>query len=182
MAELLKNPIILAKAKQELQDKITPGKPVQEQDISHLPYFDAIIKETMRLHPTAPLLLPHRSEEQVKVSGFTIPKHTQVFVNIWSISRDPLYWDEPTVFKPERFTSMEFDYRGKDFAFIPFSAGRRICPGLNLAVRMVSLIVASLVQNFDWKLPNGMMPKELDMSDKFGVTLQKAEPLVAIPI
>ncbi|KAK6130148.1 hypothetical protein DH2020_036110 [Rehmannia glutinosa] len=154
MSELLHNPTILSKTKQELSAKITPGKTVQEQDILGLPYLTAVIKETMRLHPIAPFLLPRRAEEDVEICGYTIPKHTQVLINTW----------------------------GRDLSFIPFSAGRRICPGLNLAVRMVSLILATLVHDFDWTLPNGMAPEEMDMTDRFGVVLQKAEPLVAVPM
>ncbi|KAI3453621.1 hypothetical protein Pfo_010284 [Paulownia fortunei] len=186
MAELLHNPTILSIAKQELSENITPGKTVQEQDIAQLPYLTAVIKETMRLHPTAPLLLPHQAEQDVEIQvnavGYTIPKHTRIWVNAWSISRDATYWDEPTRFVPERFLNSGIDFRGRDFSFLPFSAGRRICPGLNLAVRMVSLIFATLVQKFDWKLPGGMAPEDMDMTDKFGVTLRKAEPLVAIPL
>ncbi|KAL2543507.1 Cytochrome [Forsythia ovata] len=182
MAELLHNPAILAKVKQELSVEIGSEKDVQEQDLSRLPYLEAIIKETMRLHTTAPLLLPHRAEADVQICGYTIPKHTQILVNAWSISRDTNYWDEPTKFKPERFLNSEIDFRGKNFSFIPFSAGRRICPGLNLGVRMVSLILANLVHKFEWKLPNAVEPKEMDMKDKFGITLQKAEPLVAFPV
>ncbi|KAK4486424.1 hypothetical protein RD792_009099 [Penstemon davidsonii] len=182
MTELLHNPTILTKVKQELSQKITQGKSIQEQDIPQLPYLEAIIKETMRMHPTAPLLLPHRAEEEVEIRGYTIPKHTQIFVNAWSILRDNAYWNEPTIFKPERFLDSEIEFSGRDFSFTPFGTGRRICPGLNLGVRMVSLILANLVHNFDWKLPNGMMSQDLDMNDKFGVTLQKAEPLVAVPL
>ncbi|KAI3453623.1 hypothetical protein Pfo_010286 [Paulownia fortunei] len=182
MAELLHNLTILYKAKQELSEKITPGKTVQEQDIPRLPYLKAVIKESMRLHQIAPFLLPRRAEEEVEICGYTIPKHTKFFVNAWSISRDTTYWEEPIVFKPERFLNSEIDFRGRDLSFIPFSAGRRMCPGLNLGVRMVSLILATLVHNFDWVLPNGMAPEKMDMTDKFGVTLQKAKPLVAIPM
>ncbi|KAK6130116.1 hypothetical protein DH2020_036132 [Rehmannia glutinosa] len=183
MSELLHNPTILSKAKQKLSLKITPGKTVQEQDILGLPYLTAVIKETMRLHPIAPFLLPRRAEEDVEICGYTIPKHTQVLINTWSITRDTTHWEDPTVFKPERFLNSEIlDFRGRDLSFIPFSAGRRICPGLNLAVRMVSLILATLVHDFDWTLPNGMAPEEMDMTDKFGVVLHKAEPLVAVPM
>ncbi|CAI9771757.1 unnamed protein product [Fraxinus pennsylvanica] len=181
MAELLHNPPILAKVKQELSVELS-SKDVKEQDLSQLPYLEAVIKETMRLHPTAPLLLPHRAETDVQICGYTIPKHTQILVNTWSISRDTTYRDEPTKFKPERFLNSDIDFRGKDFSFIPFSAGRRICPGLNLGVRMVSLILANLVHKFEWKLANGVEPKDMDMKDKFGITLQKAEPLFAIPV
>lgn len=136
----------------------------------------------MRLHPIVPLLLPHLAETDVQICGYTIPKHTQILVNTWCISRDTTYWDEPTKFKPERFLNSAIDFRGKDFSFIPFSSGRRICPGLNLGVRMVSLILANLVHKFEWKLANGVEPEDMDMKDKFGITLQKAEPLVAIPV
>ncbi|KAK4400540.1 cytochrome [Sesamum angolense] len=149
MAELLHNPTILSKGKQELSEIITPGGIIQEQDIARLPYLTAVIKET-RMHQTSPLLLPHLAEQDVDIQGYTIPKHTR----IW----------------------------GNDFKFTPFSAGRRICPGMNLALRKVALIVVNLIKPFDWKLPNGMAPEDMGMTEKFGVTLRKAEPLVAIPL
>ncbi|XP_011071509.1 geraniol 8-hydroxylase-like [Sesamum indicum] len=182
MAELLHNPTILSKTKQELSEIITPGGIVQEQDIARLPYLTAVIKETMRMHQTSPLLLPHQAEQDVEIQGYTIPKHTRIWVNAWSISRDATYWEKPTCFMPERFLNVDIDFRGNDFRFTPFSAGRRICPGMNLAVRIVALIVVNLVKTFDWKLPNGMAPEDMDMTEKFGVTLRKAEPLVAIPV
>ncbi|XP_052210399.1 geraniol 8-hydroxylase-like [Diospyros lotus] len=182
MTELLRNPTIMAKAKTELALTIGSKRSIQEQDLPKLPYLDAIIKETMRLHPTAPLLLPHRAETEVEVCGYTIPKHTQILVNAWSMAQDASYWVQPKNFTPERFLSSEVDFVGKNFAFIPFGAGRRICPGLGLGIRMLKLVLANLLYHFDWKLPNGMLPQELDMQDKFGVTLQKAIPLVAIPV
>lgn len=182
MAELLRNPPVLAKAKQELSQNITPCHIIQEQDIPHLSYLDAVLKEAMRLHPTAPLLLPHRAEQEVEIHGYTIPRHTQVFVNAWYILRCPAYWDDPTSFKPDRFLNSETDFRGRNFSYIPFGAGRRICPGLNLGVRMVSVMLANLVHNFDWEMPDGLKPENMNMKDRFGITLQKDEPLVAIPI
>ncbi|KAK6130132.1 hypothetical protein DH2020_036111 [Rehmannia glutinosa] len=182
MAELLHNPPILAKLKQELSNNIPPRKIVQEQDIPQLPYLDAIIKEVMRLHPVAPLLIPHQTEQEVEINGYTIPKHTQVFVNVWSILRDSAYWDDPTSFKPERFLNSDIDIRGRDCRYIPFGAGRRICPGMNLAMRMMSVMLANLVHNFGWELPNGLKPEDVDMTDGFGIALKKLEPLVAIPV
>ncbi|PIN18284.1 Cytochrome P450 CYP2 subfamily [Handroanthus impetiginosus] len=182
MAELLHNPPVLAKAKQELSKNIPPRAVVQEQNLPHLPFLDAVIKETLRLHPAAPLLLPHLTEQEVEIHGYTIPKHTQVFVNVWSILRDPDNWDDPTHFKPERFLNSEIDIRGRDCKFIPFGAGRRICPGSNLAIRMVNLMLANLVHNFEWKLPNGLKPEDVDMRGGFGIALQKYKPLVAIPL
>ncbi|KAK6130117.1 hypothetical protein DH2020_036133 [Rehmannia glutinosa] len=182
MTELLHYPTILSKVKKELSEKIIPGKAVQEQDLPRLPYLNAVIKETMRFHPTAPFLLPRRAEQDVEIQGYTIPKHTRIWINFWSIARDAAYWNEPTSFIPERFLNSDIDFRGRDYSFTPFGGGRRICPGVNLAVRMVSLILATLVQNFDWKLPGGMAPEDMDITDIFGVTLRKAQPLSAIPL
>ncbi|KAL6008034.1 hypothetical protein ACLOJK_033540 [Asimina triloba] len=183
MAELLRNPEAMAKAKQELADAMgtSAGQPIQESDIPHLRYLQAVVKEAMRLHPTVPLLLPHKTIADVELCGFTIPQNTQVLINAWALARDSSVWEDPTSFKPERFLTSEVDFRDGNFSFIPFGAGRRICPGMPLAVRMVSLMVATLVHSFEWKLPNGMLAHEMDMGDRFGVTLQKADPLLAIP-
>ncbi|KAG6688792.1 hypothetical protein I3842_11G142700 [Carya illinoinensis] len=183
MAELLRNPRIMAKAKQELAKTIGLGlRTIQEKDILRLPYLQSVLKETMRLHPTAPLLLTHRALIDVQVCGHPIPKDTPVIVNAWAIARDPMYWDKPGEFIPERFMaggSTEVDFRGTNFSFIPFGSGRRICPGLALGVRMLSLLLASLIHLFDWKLPDGMAFDEIDMRGKFGVAMQN--PLVVIP-
>ncbi|KAM3731410.1 hypothetical protein ACB098_12G161600 [Castanea mollissima] len=181
MTELLRNPDIMAKAKQELTETIGIGESTQEKDIPRLPYLQAVLKETMRLHPVAPLLLP-LSRIEVEVCGYTIPKHTQVIVNAWAIARVPMYWDKPTQFKPERFIDSKVDFRGTNLSFMPFGSGRRICPGLDLAVRMLSLFLASLIHHFNWKLPDRMAPEDIDIKDKFGLTLQKAVALVAIPV
>ncbi|XP_058089302.1 geraniol 8-hydroxylase-like [Magnolia sinica] len=181
MAELLRNPHTMAKARSEVIETIGSEQQVQESDISRLPYTQAVVKETLRLHPPVPLLIPHRAESDVEICGFTVPKHTQVLVNAWAIGRDDDAWTDPTSFVPERFLDSHVDFRGRDFELIPFGAGRRICPGLPLAYRMVHLMLASLLHSFAWKLPDGMSPQEMDMSDKFGVTLQMAVPLRAIP-
>ncbi|KAL4596957.1 hypothetical protein ACB092_12G201200 [Castanea dentata] len=181
MTGLLRNPDIMAKAKQELTETIGIGESTQEKDIPRLPYLQAVLKETMRLHPVAPLLLP-LSRIEVEVCGYTIPKHTQVIVNAWAIARVPMYWDKPTQFKPERFIDSKVDFRGTNLSFMPFGYGRRICPGLDLAVRMLSLFLASLIHHFNWKLPDRMAPEDIDIKDKFGLTLQKAVALVAIPV
>mgnify|MGYP003743168439 CR=1 FL=1 len=94
---------------------------------------------------------------------------------------NPLYWEDPLVFKPERFLNSALDFKGNDFEYLPFSAGRRICPGLPMATKVVPLVLASLIHNFDWSLPHGYDHKKLDMNEKFGVTLQKEQPLYLIP-
>ncbi|TMW97813.1 hypothetical protein EJD97_004941 [Solanum chilense] len=181
MAELLRKPEEMKKVGQEIMEQIGLERAVKESDMDKLPYLQAVVKETMRLHPASPLLLPHKAQHDVQVLGFTVPKDSQVLVNAWAIGRDPKYWERPLEFLPGRFMESNVDYKGRDFEFIPFSAGRRICPGMPLAIRMVNLILASTIQPFNWKLPDGMTPEKLDMEEQFGVTLKKAIPLIAIP-
>lgn len=182
MAELLRHPSIMAKARAELAEVVGRGKEVQESDINRLPFLQAVVKEIFRLHPPAPLLLPHKAENDVELSGYTVPKHSKVLVNVWAISRDAGLWEDPEMFMPERFLDSEIDFRGRYFELIPFGSGRRMCPGLLLAHRMVHLMLASLINSFEWRLPDGMRPEELDMSEKFGVNLALAIPLQAIPV
>ncbi|KAJ8650121.1 hypothetical protein MRB53_003144 [Persea americana] len=182
MAELLNTPKVMAKARAELIESTIKGKSIEESDVSGLPYLQAVVKETFRLHPPGPLLIPHKAESDVEIGGFTIPKDSKVIVNVWAIGRDPDLWVDPTSFMPERFLGSNMDYKGQDFELIPFGSGRRICPGLPLASLMVHLMLASLLRSFDWKLPNGMSPQDTDMSHKFAITLRKDIPLLAIPI
>ncbi|XP_058104803.1 probable (S)-N-methylcoclaurine 3'-hydroxylase isozyme 2 [Magnolia sinica] len=180
MAELIKSPEAMNKAQEELKREIK-GNIVKESDLPQLSYLQACVKETLRLHPPAPLLLPHQAPETCTLMNYTIPKDTQVQVNVWAMGRDPVTWKDPLSFTPERFISSDLDYKGNDFEFIPFGAGRRICPGLPMATRQVHLILASLIHCFDWCLPHDMDPTQLDMNEKFGVTLQKENPLLLIP-
>lgn len=106
----------------------------------------------------------------------------KVLVSLWAIGRDPNVWENPTQFKPERFLGREIDVKGNDFELIPFGAGKRICPGLPLGFRIVHLVLAALLYGFNWKYQNGILPENVDMSEAFGVTLHKAEPICAVPI
>ena len=185
MAEILRNlKTVLVKAKAELNQVIGKGKIVEESDISKLPYLRCIVKETARLHPAAPFLLPRQVKEDVELCGYTIPKNSQVLVNAWAIGRDPVLWENPLAFQPERFMDSEVDVYGHNYELIPFGAGRRTCPGLPLAMRMVPVMLGSLINCFEWKLEGEVAPKELDMEDKFGLTLAKLHPLrvVATPV
>ncbi|XP_071695561.1 geraniol 8-hydroxylase-like [Rutidosis leptorrhynchoides] len=180
MTELLLNPDIFSKLRDEVTTIVDKDGIIQEAKILELPYLHAVIKETMRLHLSVPLLIPHKTDAQVKLNNYIVPKDTQIMINAWAIARDPKYWDNPLMFNPERFMGSELDYKGQNFEFLPFGSGRRMCPGIPLAYRVVSLMVASLVYHFDWKLP---YPKEeMDMSDIFGLTLLRATPLLAAPI
>ncbi|XP_050226889.1 geraniol 8-hydroxylase-like [Mercurialis annua] len=182
MAELLRNPMTLSKAQAELEQTIGRGKLLQESHINDLPYLKAIVKETLRLHPAVPLLLPRKARSDVETTnGFTIPKDAQILVNVWAIGRDPNLWEDSETFRPERFLKSDIDVQGRNFELVPFGAGRRICPGLPLAMRMLYLMLGSLINCFDWKLEDGVELESMDMEDKFGLSLQKAKPLRAIP-
>ena len=154
---------------------------VREAHLPKLTFLQACLKETLRLHPAGPILLPHRAAETCQVMNYTIPKNTEVLVNFWAIGRDPEYWEDPLEFKPERFLNSSLDFRGNDFEFIPFGSGRRICPGMPMAAKHVPLVTAALVHAFDWSLPDGVDAKDLDMAEKFGIAMRKEEPLLVVP-
>ncbi|XP_010544668.1 PREDICTED: cytochrome P450 76C1-like [Tarenaya hassleriana] len=182
MAELLHRPDTMAKAQAEITRVIGKNGVIQESDIPKLPYIQAVMKETLRLHPPAPFLLPRKAESDTEIFDFLVPKNAQVLVNVWAIGRDLNVWDNPSEFEPERFLGREIDMKGKDFELTPFGAGRRICPGMQLAFRTVPMMLVSLLHSFDWELQNGVVPEDLDMEEAFGVTLHKAKPLFAVPI
>lgn len=155
MAELIHNPHAMSKLKEELQQIIGIGNTIEESDITRLPYLQAVVKETLRLHPSAPLLLPRKAKIDVTIQGYTIPQGAQVLINKWAMGRNPKIWDNPTLFSPERFLGSEINFKGHDFQLTPFGSGRRICPGMPLAIRMLHTMLGSLINFFDWKLENG---------------------------
>ncbi|WMV48493.1 hypothetical protein MTR67_041878 [Solanum verrucosum] len=181
MAEILRQPEIMKKVQAELAQVVGKGKPIEEADVSRLPYLQFIIKETLRLHPPAPFLIPRRVDQDIELCDYIIPKGALVLVNAWAIGRDSSFWEDALVFKPGRFRSLELDMRGKDFELIPFGAGRRTCPGFPLALRLMPAILGSMLNSFNWKLEACIEPKDLDMEEKFGVILGRAHPLRAIP-
>uniref|UniRef100_A0ACD5VC25 Uncharacterized protein n=1 Tax=Avena sativa TaxID=4498 RepID=A0ACD5VC25_AVESA len=180
MAELLQNPLSMAKAHEELAQVIGSRRSIKESDIDHLSYLQAVVKETFRLHPPAPLLLPRQAQATVEIAGYTVPKGARVLVNVWAMGRDEGIWPQPEKFMPERFMGSAVDYKGGDFELIPFGAGRRVCPGMPLAIRMVHLVLATLLNRIEWRLPVEVERTGIDMTEKFGVTLTKAVPLCAI--
>ncbi|KAL5538040.1 hypothetical protein UlMin_044525 [Ulmus minor] len=178
-AELLKHPEVMKKVQEELTQVVGLNNTVEEFHLSQLTYLNAAIKETFRLHPPLPFLVPHCPSQSATVGGYHIPKGTRVFLNVWAIQRDPSIWEDPLEFRPERFLNdPKYDYSGNNFYFFPFGSGRRICAGLPLAERMMVYILASFLHSFDWKLPPG---GKLELSDRFGIVIQKSEPLIAIP-
>ncbi|WVZ59626.1 LOW QUALITY PROTEIN: hypothetical protein U9M48_009742 [Paspalum notatum var. saurae] len=177
MAELLQSPTLMAKSCDEIARVLGSRKSIEESDIDQLPYLQAVVKETLRLHPPAPLLLPRHAQVDTKIMGYTIPKGSRVYITVWAMSRDKAIWLEPEKFMPERFMRRQIDFRGGDFDLVPFGAGRRICPGMPLAIRMVPLVLASILHKFTWRLPTEVKRNGVDMTEKFGLTLAKAVPI-----
>ncbi|KAJ4835148.1 hypothetical protein Tsubulata_033457, partial [Turnera subulata] len=180
LAELLRKPEIFDKATEELDRVIGKERWVEEKDIVNLPYVDAIIKETMRLHNVSPLLVPRLAREDVQIAGYDIPKGTRVMVNVWTIGRDPKLWDKPEEFIPERFIGKKVELQGQNIELIPFGAGQRICVGHPFGLKVIQSNVANLLHGFKWKLPSGMKKEELDMEEVFALSTPKKIPLVAL--
>lgn len=183
MAELAANPRVMAKLQEEIA-RATGGKPaITEAEVGGMEYMKAVVKEVLRLHPPAPILVPHESTAAAAVQGYEIPARTSLFVNAWAIGRDPAAWSpEPDAFSPERFLGREADYWGRTLEFIPFGSGRRACPGIPLAVAVVPMVVAAMVHSLEWRLPEGMAPGDVDVGDRFGAVLELATPLWAVPV
>jgi cytochrome P450 len=180
ISELLKKPEVIAKATEELDRVIGRGRWVTEKDMPSLPYVDAIVKETMRLHPVAPLLVPRLAREDTTVAGYDIPTGTRVLVSVWSIGRDPELWDAPEEFMPERFLGSKLDVKGQDYELLPFGSGRRMCPGYSLGLKVIQVSLANLLHGFTWSLPGGMTKEELSMEEIFGLSTPRKFPLEAV--
>ncbi|WVZ61992.1 hypothetical protein U9M48_011794 [Paspalum notatum var. saurae] len=195
MSELLRNPGVLAKATEELDRVVGRERHVTEGDVASLPYVEAVVKETMRLHPVTPMLAPRLSREDVVVAvpsstgehdgagavGYGIPAGTLVFVNVWAIGRDPGVWGpDAGEFLPERFAGSSVDVLGHDLELLPFGSGRRMCPGIALGLKVVQLILASLLHGYAWRLPDGVAAEELSMEEKHGLSMPRLVPLEAV--
>ncbi|CAN1163437.1 Cytochrome P450 83B1 [Linum perenne] len=181
MTYLMKNPKMMIKAQEEVRHAIGKKGLVNEEDIQQLSYLKAIVKETLRLQPTLPLMVPRESTQSCNLGGYEIPAKTVVSVNAWAIGRDTQAWGEnPEEFKPERFIGKSIDVKGSDFELIPFGAGRRICPGIHMGLSTVELSLANLLYAFDWEMPTGMSSEDLDMEVLPGITMHKKNPLCLV--
>ncbi|KAJ3688208.1 hypothetical protein LUZ61_017372 [Rhynchospora tenuis] len=177
MAELMKNPEVMKKAQTEVRQQLQGRDDITESDLDKLNFLHLIIKETLRLHPPGPLI-PRECREACKIFGYDIPKGACVLVNIWAIGRDSINWKDAEEFKPDRFADMNSDVRLNAMEYIPFGAGRRSCPGMSFALPILELALANLLYHFNWELPCGMKPDELDMTETFGFSVRKKNPLL----
>ncbi|XP_071739909.1 premnaspirodiene oxygenase-like [Rutidosis leptorrhynchoides] len=179
MSELIRNPDVLKKAQAEVREAFKGKELVQVNDIQRLKYLKLVIKETLRLHPVVPLLLPRECRESCEINGYVIPIKTRVIVNAWALGRDPEFWQDPECFLPERFINGSFDFTGRNLWYIPFGAGRRMCPGGIFGLASVEIVLSHLLYNFDWNLPEDVKP-ELDISDTSGATCRRKNSLYLI--
>eukprot|EP00252_Welwitschia_mirabilis_P000622 TRINITY_DN10613_c0_g1_i2.p2 TRINITY_DN10613_c0_g1~~TRINITY_DN10613_c0_g1_i2.p2 ORF type:complete len:215 (-),score=37.10 TRINITY_DN10613_c0_g1_i2:67-711(-) len=178
MAELLKNPQVMKKAQHELLSVVGSDNKVTKDDMHKLSYIKAVVNETLRIHPAAPLLLPHYSIEDCTIERYWVPSGTQVIVNAWALGQDPAIWGlDVDKFKPERFLE-EGSSKSLMTKMVPFGLGRRMCPGKNLALSVVELVVAQLLHCFHWSIKD---ENDLDMSEKISLTVQRASPLLVTP-
>ncbi|KAL9259524.1 Cytochrome P450 703A2-like protein [Drosera capensis] len=184
MAEVIKHPRVLHKIQQELDSVVGPDRMVNESDLVHLPYLRCVVRETFRLHPAGPFLIPHESLRATKINGYHIPAKTRVFINTHALGRNTALWDNVEEFYPERHwqadgSRVEISH-GNDFKILPFSAGKRKCPGAPLGVLFVLMALARLFHCFDWSPPEGLQPEDIDTREVYGMTMPKAEPLMAL--
>ncbi|CAJ1932853.1 unnamed protein product [Sphenostylis stenocarpa] len=181
MAEMIREPKTMKKAQVEVREAFDMKGRVDESCIDELKYLKSVVKETLRLHPPLPLV-GRDCGQTCEIKGYHIPVKHKVIVNAWAIGRDPSYWTEPERFYPERFIDNPIDYKGTNFEYIPFGAGRRMCPGSTLGLINVEMPLAFLLYHFDWKLPNGMKEEDLDMSEEYGLSVSKKDDLYLIPV
>jgi cytochrome P450 len=192
MVRLMQNPHLMTKLQAELRSTIPKAKGkladtvVTEDDLAGLAYLKAVIKETLRLHMPAPLLVPHLSMADCEINGYVIPSGTRAIINTWALARDPSGWESPEEFMPERFmeggSAAAMDYKGNEFLYLPFGTGRRICPGINFAIVTIEIMLANLMYHFDWKLPHQSVEGGISMDESFGVTVHRTEKLLLLPL
>jgi cytochrome P450 len=180
MAELLQHPDVMKRAQAELDNIVGRNRLVEESDLQNLPYLQAILKEIFRIHPPAPLMIPHCSTETSQVQGYNLPANTRVLVNLWAMGRDPNTWAHPLQFDPNRFMQQpDIDVQGRNFELLPFGTGKRACPGRPLAVLFVQIALARLLQSFDYSIPTEEQ-EPIDMSATFGISLKKTKALCVL--
>ncbi|KAL6650985.1 hypothetical protein ACP70R_009910 [Stipagrostis hirtigluma subsp. patula] len=186
MAELMRHPHVMKRLQAEVRRSIPEEQEVVgEANLTDMAYLRAVIKESLRLHPVAPLIAPHFSMASCNIDGYMIPPGVRVQVNAWAIARDAGYWEDAEEFIPERFidggSAMDVNFKGNDFQFLPFGAGRRMCPGINFAMANIELMLANLVHRFNWELPPDLEGRRIDMSEAFALVMHRKEKLLLVP-
>ncbi|CAL4918515.1 unnamed protein product [Urochloa decumbens] len=179
MSEIVRSPRVMRKLQEEIRSTFRGKETVTETDLrdSDLKYLKLVMKESIRLHPAAPLLVPRESIGAAELGGYEVPAGSRIVVNAWAISRDPRYWKDPEEFRPERFDEDGApNFLGLHFEFTPFGAGRRMCPGYNYGLAGMQMALLQLMYHFDWRLPPGV--DEVDMDEAMGLGVRRKNPLM----
>ncbi|KAL1206929.1 3,9-dihydroxypterocarpan 6A-monooxygenase [Cardamine amara subsp. amara] len=186
MGQLINHPHAFNKLREEINTVVGSKRLVKESDVPNLPYLRAVLRETLRLHPSAPLIIRECAED-CQVNGCLVKSKTRVLVNVYAIMRDSELWKDADRFIPERFLESseekigehQMEFKGQNFRYLPFGSGRRGCPGASLAMNVMHIGVGSLVQRFDWKSVDG---QKVDLSQGSGFAAEMARPLVCNPV
>ncbi|KAD0020777.1 hypothetical protein E3N88_44903 [Mikania micrantha] len=181
ISELLRCPRAMEKLQAELRQAFNGKERIKDDDVQNLTYLNLVVRETLRLHPPLPLVIPHECREPINVAGYDVASNTKLIVNVFAINRDPEYWKDAETFNPERFENSSTIVMGADYEYLPFGAGRRMCPGAALGLANVQLPLAHIMYYFQWKLPNGASNDQLDMTEVFGASVQRKNELVLVP-
>ncbi|GER29015.1 cytochrome P450 [Striga asiatica] len=181
MTALIKEPQLMRRVQTEIRNSIGKKAMVDEDDLPKLFYLKAVINESFRLYPPAPLLLPRETIEKCTLEGYEIQPKSIVYVNAWAVARDPERWENPDGFLPERFLNSNIDIKGQDFGVVPFGSGRRSCPGIFMGLANVELTLANMLHSFDWELPQGIQPEDVDTEPLLGLAVHKKNPLLLVP-
>ncbi|KAL6593836.1 hypothetical protein ACP70R_048737 [Stipagrostis hirtigluma subsp. patula] len=180
MSELIRNKTVMAMLQAEIREAFRGKAVVAEAGIMAsrcLPYLKLVVKETLRLHTPIPLLVPRESIDECEIEGYTIPARSRVIVNVWAIGRDRRYWgDDADEFRPERFEDSAIDFTGSSYEYLPFGAGRRVCPGIAYGLVALEMALVQLLYHFDWSLPEGV--DEVDMTEAPGLGVHRKSPLL----
>lgn len=182
MTELVRHTDIIKRVQAEIRTGISKqAKIVSFSEIEKFSYLKMVIKETLRLHPLVPLLI-RESRKTSQILNYKIHPKTRVYINTYAIGRDPEIYNQPDKFYPERFLNSQVDIKGQHFELLPFGAGRRMCPAMNLGMSTVEFVIANLLYWFDWKLPDGMKPNDINVEEANGLTVLKKFPLILVPV
>ncbi|KAI0512262.1 hypothetical protein KFK09_012901 [Dendrobium nobile] len=182
MTHLIKNPRVMMKLQEELK-QVTNGNShrlIQESELEKLEYLKQVIKESLRLKPPVPLMVPRETIQACQIQGYMIPACTRAIFNVAAISTDPNVWEKSLEFWPERFEGRDVDFRGHDFELLPFGFGRRQCPGINFAMVIIELALANLLHCFNWSIPDGMKVEDINMDEAIGITTHKKDALCLV--
>nr|DAA64964.1 TPA_inf: cytochrome P450 family 71 subfamily CR polypeptide 5 [Sisymbrium irio] len=180
LADLIKHPEVMRKAQEEVQRVVGTKSKISNDEIEKMHYLKCVIKETMRLHP-AGTVPRETSSKWIKVGGYDIPPKTKLLVNLFAVQRDPKKWENPVDFIPERFIDKNIEFMGSK-GYAPFGFGLRNCPGMAYGNALLEEIIANLLYRFDWKMPDGSKPEELNMEEVCQFVVAKKYPLRLVPV